>query len=280
MKMKKAISDVFENFGWGAITFRPTRWQGLDVTTQPAALMKEDLHVTMQADLHQNYSLDYYAEAIEPNLPWADKHFEERVCGYPINPGTEWANWPFGVNAEKALDMHGQFNHNYMERYWPVRAGKAPAHPTRGVKEFFDLARHALLLDDTNRGIRHEYGDLGGLVRDLAAEPDTRQAYLPVWFPEDTGDAHKGRKPCTLGYHFIMRNGKLDVTYYMRSCDLANHFRDDVYLTVRLLLWVLDQCRIQNAPAWRDVVPGKFTMHITSLHMFVNDFRKIYGEDE
>lgn len=282
MNLEKAIRDVFENFNWGASTFRPTRWQGLDVTTQPAALMREDLHVTMQAELSgwSGEDLAYYASAVKPNLPWADNHFEERVCGYPINPGTEWANWPFGVNAEKALDMHGQFNHNYMERYWPVRAGKAPAHPTRDVKEFFDLARHALLLDDTNRGIRHEYGDLGGLVRDLASEPDTRQAYLPVWFPEDTGDAHKGRKPCTLGYHFIMRNGKLDVTYYMRSCDLANHFRDDVYLTVRLLLWVLDQCRIQNAPAWRDVVPGKFTMHITSLHMFVNDFRKIYGEDE
>lgn len=291
MNLEKAIREVFENFSWGAETVKPTRWQGLDVTTQPAALMKEDLHVTMQASLDHGQlvkvpaDLSYYQEAIAPNLPWADKHFEERVCGTPINPGTEWANWPFGVNAEKALDQTGRFNHNYMERYWPRNADFLKA-PTTSVESWrheyvegqkratVDYSRHPLM------GIRHEYGDLGGLVRDLAAEPDTRQAYLPVWFPEDTGDAHKGRKPCTLGYHFIMRNGKLDVTYYMRSCDLANHFRDDVYLTVRLLLWVLDQCRIQNAPAWRDVVPGKFTMHITSLHMFVNDFRKIYGEDE
>ena len=274
----RAIKEVFDNFNWGASTFRPTRWQGLDVTTQPAALMKEDLHVSVQFNM-AGEALNFYAMAIAPNLPWADNHFEERVCGYPINPGTEWANWSFGVNAEKALNADGQFNHNYMERYWPKYGGER--YPSRNPEEFLtNPATRSWLGGEGQFGLRHALGDLGGLVRDLASEPDTRQAYLPVWFPEDTGDAHKGRKPCTLGYQFIMRNGKLDVTYYMRSCDLANHFRDDVYLTVRLLLWVLDQCRIQNAPAWRDVVPGKFTMHITSLHMFVNDFRKIYGEDE
>lgn len=276
MNLEKAIREVFENFSWGATTFRPTRWQGLDVTTQPAALMKEDLHVTMQAEI-PGEDIFVYANMIKPNLPWAEDHFQERVCGYPINPGTEWANWPFGVNAEKSLDVRGMFNHNYMERYWPVYAGESSNTPTRNAE---DWKRQMTCGYAPVAGLRYDYGDLGGLVRDLAAEPDTRQAYLPVWFPEDTGDAHKGRKPCTLGYHFIMRNGKLDVTYYMRSCDLANHFRDDVYLTVRLLLWVLEQCRIQNAPVWRDVVPGKFTMHITSLHMFINDFRKIYGEDE
>lgn len=274
----KTIKNLFEDFSWSSSKFTPTRWQGLDVTTQPAAQMMEDLHVTVQFPL-AGEALNFYAMAVAPNLPWADKHFEERVCGYPINPGTEWANWPWGVNAEKALDERGRFNHNYMERYWPAHAGARVI--SDGVEEFkrrFNQGWHRG--SEPMTGINHAYGDLGGLVRDLAAEPDTRQAYLPVWFPEDTGDAHKGRKPCTLGYHFIMRNGKLDVTYYMRSCDLAHHFRDDVYLTIRLLLWVLDQCRIQNPGQWRDVEPGRFTMHITSLHMFINDYRKMYGDQE
>lgn len=277
--VSRAIKDVFENFEWGSEVVRPTRWQGQDVTKQPAALMKEELHVSMQFDM-AGEALNFYALAIAPNLPWADNHFLERVCGYPINPGIEWANWSHGVNAEKCLDEFGMFNHNYMERYWPRVAGKSVVHPSKTPEEFISLGRHALLLDGVNRGLRHEYGDLGGLVRDLAHEPDTRQAYLPVWFPEDTGDAHKGRKPCTLGYHFIMRKGTLDVTYYLRSCDLANHFRDDVYLTVRLLLWVLDECRKLNPEVWNGVVPGKFTMHITSLHMFINDYRQLYGDDE
>lgn len=274
----KAIRDVFENFEWGSEVVRPTRWQGQDVSKMNAALMKEDLHVTMQFDM-AGEDLNFYRPAIQPNLPWADNHFLERVCGYPINPGIEWANWSHGVNAEKSLNEDGQFNHNYMERYWPKFAGEIE-WPTHVSQEWINEGMANPVCVHPHRGIRHEYGDLAGLVRDLAGEPDTRQAYLPVWFPEDTGDAHKGRKPCTLGYHFIMRRGQLDVTYYLRSCDLANHFRDDVYLTVRLLLWVLDECRKINPEVWGKVVPGKFTMHITSLHMFINDYRLQYGDDE
>lgn len=274
--VSQAIKDVLENFEWGSELVRPTRWQGQDVTKQPAALMREDLHVSMQFDM-AGEALNFYALAIAPNLPWADNHFAERVCGYPINPGVEWKNWSHGVNAEKSLDTSGMFNHNYMERYWPVFAGESSNVPTSNAADWQSRMNTGY---NPCYGIRHEYGDLAGLVRDLAGEPDTRQAYLPVWFPEDTGDAHKGRKPCTLGYHFIMRKGKLDVTYYLRSCDLANHFRDDVYLTVRLLLWVLDECRKLNPDVWGKVVPGKFTMHITSLHMFINDYRNLYGDAE
>lgn len=272
----KAIRDVFDNFAWCSEEVKPTRWQGVDVSTNPAAKMREDLHVSMQFDM-AGEALNFYAMAIQPNMPWADNHFMERVCGYPINPGIEWANWSHGVNAEKALNQHGMFNHNYMERYWPRFARKVRGNTPGEYRGHLNEAAHNRIVHPVY-GLAGEYGDLGGLVRDLANEPDTRQAYLPVWFPEDTGDAHKGRKPCTLGYHFIMRKNRLDVTYYLRSCDLANHFRDDVYLTVRLLLWVLDECRKLNPGVWNSVQPGKFTMHITSLHMFVNDYRKVYGE--
>lgn len=273
--LKRMMKNVFEDFEWGSSLVKPTRWQGQDVSARPEAQMMEDLHVHLQANLCAVESLAFYRMMVEPNLPWADNHFAERVCGYPINPGIEWANWPWGVNAEKALDGKGQFNHNYMERYWPRIARNGIGEPTRDVDEFKETVGVEYPFA---RGIRHSYGDLGGLVRDLAHEPDTRQSYLPVWFPEDTGDAHKGRKPCTLGYHFIMRDGKLDVVYYLRSCDLAHHFRDDVYLTIRLLLWVLDECRKINPQVWDKVSPGRLVMQITSLHMFINDYRRLYPE--
>jgi hypothetical protein len=57
----------------------------------------------------------------------------------------------------------------------------------------------------------------------------------------------------------------------MRSCDFIRHFRDDVYLTIRLLLWVLDRLREVDNENWKDVSPGTFRMHITSLHMFKQD---------
>jgi hypothetical protein len=88
-----------------------------------------------------------------------------------------------------------------------------------------------------------------------------------------------GRIPCTLGYWFVLRNGKLNMTYYIRSCDYVRHFRDDIYLAVRLQLWVLQQVQ-QLALAhadhgeyepWLDVTPGTFTMHIGSLHFHEGD---------
>lgn len=62
------------------------------------------------------------------------------------------------------------------------------------------------------------------------------------------------------------------MVYYLRSCDFVRHFRDDVYLSIRLLLWVLEQCRLANPEmGWEDIKPGTFTMHITSLHCFETD---------
>lgn len=137
-----------------------------------------------------------------------------------------------------------RFTHTYMSRYWPR----------------FDTGERL-------RGMMYEAGDLNDLVNLLQHEPLTRQAYLPVWFPEDTGVLHGGRVPCTLGYHFILRDNRLHVTYYIRSCDFLRHFRDDIYMTARLVLWLLEQL----SGAWEDVKPGVLTFHCVSMHMFAAD---------
>lgn len=254
------------------------RWQSWDISKRPEAEMVEVLHHSIMAPMISPY-LDYYKQQIQPNLPWADNHFVERVSGYPMNPGTEWANWPWSRHANKHRDAE-QFNHNYMERYWPKFAGMVPSVTVSG-EDFEKQFNQLIMSGDINhymlKGIRHKYGDLMDLVQLMAFEPTTRQGYFPVWFPEDTGVAHNGRKPCTIGYHFILRNNKLDVVYYIRSCDLYRHFRDDIYLTIRLVLWMIRKCRELNAPTWENVEPGNFVMHITSLHMFINDYIVKFG---
>lgn len=243
------------------------KWQGVDITQRPEMATYELLNYSLQVPVLTE-DLGELGRDIKPNLPWADDHFMERVCGYPLNPGTEWENWPYGKSAAKFLDK-GIFNHSYAERYWPRYAGKVPPSAKGGRG---DLP----LGEGPNRGIRQDYGDLDDVVTQLVKEPLTRQAYLPMFFPEDTGGAAGGRVPCSLGYHFMMRNGFLHVVYQLRSCDLVRHFRDDCYLTVRLLLWVLDECRKQD-PSWNNVKPGIYTMHITSLHMFKGDFQPTFG---
>jgi hypothetical protein len=271
------------------------RWQGEDISKRPEMATYELLNVTCAVPLSRIDSHKAWAKIIRPNLPWADVHFDERVCGEPLNPPPSYKVWPWGTNAEKFVNEHGQFNHSYPERLWPKYAGMSDQGELAGTiydaghypeevvmsKEGFIERYH--YPDEPERklccyphiGIRWHYGDLMDLVMLLAHEPLTRQAWIPLFFPEDTGVGDGGRKPCTLGYQFIMRDGLLHIYYPLRSCDYVRHFRDDIYLAIRLLLWVLEKCRAINPAVWLDVKPGTYTMHATSLHIFVNDYHQL-----
>lgn len=253
------------------------KWQGMAIDAKPDMAMKEVLNfgfttpvprleLECLVDRDMSFDLDPLREQVKPNLPWADDHFEERVGRQPLNPGVQWANWPYSKSADRFRDQ-GEFSHTYMERYWPKMAGMYPG----GILPWGRMTGGKNV--NTMMGYRFPYGDLDDMVRMLAHEPGTRQAFLPVWFPEDTGVIHGGRVPCSIGYHFIQRGPFLHVSYWLRSCDITRHFRDDIYLTIRLQLWVLDQCRRLNPDHWNRIQPGLYTMLITSLHCFINDWR-------
>jgi hypothetical protein len=257
---KPALASIDRQMRVFSMSVHTQKWQSVDISSRPEAQMRELTNVYFRAEMVSE-SLEYYQEVIKPNLPWADRHFIlERVSGSPINPGTTWKEWPFANSAEHFLEEGGVFSHTYAERYWPKVAGET---------------QHTITI---NEGVRYPYGDLGDVIKLLAEDPFTRQAYLPVWFPEDTGVVHGKRVPCTLGYHFLMRRNKLDVFYPIRSCDWYRHGRDDIYLTVRLVLWMLQQLRRANKDVWDLVRPGTFSMWIGSLHVFINDYNVIYAK--
>lgn len=231
------------------------QWQSVDVSNKPEMVTREVLNFSFQVAVMSEGLADLRKD-IRPNIPWADDHFQERVGGKPLNPGEQWKLWPWGLSANGFRDKaSGMFSHTYMERIWPKKA---------------NMEKSSVF---SHRGIRYVYGDLNDIVNHLEKHPLSRQAYLPIWFPEDTGVHHGERVPCTLGYHFIQRDGYLHTIYYIRSCDVVRHFQDDIYLAVRLKLWLLDQLR-ERDPTWKSVLPGFFTMHITSLHAFKNDMTK------
>lgn len=220
-------------------------------------------------------SMEALQQVVEPNLPWAEEQFQERVSGIPMNPGESYKKWPWyagNVPSHQTVDEREgsqRFSHTYMERFWPRWADAWP--PYSGKEHPFHKG------SDGHTGIRYRYGDLNDVVSLLAREPYTRQAYLPVFFPEDTGAHHGERVPCTLGYHFLLREGKLHINYFIRSCDYLRHFRDDVYLAGRLCQWVVEKLKItieENSP-WYQVAPGTLTMFISSLHVFKGDLPKM-----
>lgn len=194
-----------------------------------------------------------WAAYCQPNLPWAEDHFQERVAGEPTNPGTQYVNWPWYKPEWEAQDENQRFSHTYMERFWPKNAAQSYHQTT------------------PHHGIRYRYGDLDDVVDLLFREPHTRQAYLPMFFPEDTGAHHGERLPCSLGWHFMLRDNKLHCFYPMRSVDLVRYLRDDAYMAGRLVQWVLEHLRVPGYSNWADIEPGNLTMFMSSLHVFEDE---------
>jgi thymidylate synthase len=252
----------------GSVVETPT-WHALDVQGTPQGSMWEaqDISLVMQLPRTKE-ELDFMCGE-RLSRPWAENQFQERISGQPLNPGETFKEWPYYQGNVEQHKAQGQFSHTYMERYWP----KYPYDP-----DGFDKS----LKVPPRRGIRFKYGDLSDVINLLAKQPTTRQAYLPVWFPEDTGAVHGERVPCSLGYLFLMREGKLNITYYIRSCDFFRHLHDDVYMTGRLCQWVLEELQVgDDAPAegvWDNVVPGTLTMHIGSLHIFSAELPRLRKE--
>lgn len=247
-------------------------WQSQQISMP----MLEMLHVVMEMPMPE--TAEEAAEITGARMPWAEDHFLERVGGQPLNPSPSEQWWPFRKKSadgdtNKEHKSEGEaFSHTYPERMWPKHA----------ALPFPERDKHT-----THWGLRFAYGDLDDVVKQLHKSPLTRQAYLPIWFPEDTGAVHGKRVPCTLGYHFIIRDGKLDISYFMRSTDLLRHFQDDVYMAIRLAQWVVDKINdIHDDIAARDYAAtggsenrseeyrlqvGKLVFHTANMHIFEGD---------
>lgn len=228
------------------------KWQGVKLDNA----MMEAIKVYLGPAIMPT-SQNTLVKLVKPNLPWAEDHFKERVGGKPLNPGDTYQYWPY-YSRDKEMRNSGElFTHTYMERFWPKFTGQKTELP--------------------NAGIRYFYGDYDDVVTQLITDPYTRQAFLPIFFPEDTGAIHGGRVPCTLGYLFQYRNNHLHLTYYIRSCDFIRHFRDDIYMAVRLAQDCLLKLKL-GSPEFSGATLGSLDMHIGSLHIFEPEVNRIARE--
>lgn len=105
------------------------------------------------------------------------------------------------------------------------------------------------------------------IIRELQLRPNTRQAILTVYdqHQDISNFGGRDRVPCSISYQFIIREGKLNVIYYQRSCDFIKFFSTDVYITIQLLESVANVLEIQ---------PGYFIHFLGSLHAFKKDLEE------
>jgi thymidylate synthase len=205
-------------------------WQGKIRGFKFIELLNLNLLVPMQSHIDH---LKLQTEATE----WAVKHFEERVGGKPLNPPPSHSTW--SVKARDYLEGN-KFSHSYPERLWPKT-----------------------LMPD---GIRFKTADLNDAINLLKKDPTTRQCYIPIYFPEDLTAANEGQRvPCTLGWHFIVRDNKMHCFYPMRSCDALRHFHNDLYLANRLGIYIKEKAGLA------DIEMGNLSFSCTSFHCFEND---------
>jgi hypothetical protein len=242
---------------FGVIKRKAGIWQGIDSFKDMDMLILRDVNYRLEIT-----SLVELIEQSKPDLVWAESHFQERIGGVPLNPGESYKIWPYAKFDEKNDPyLKGkQFDHSYMERFWPKNANE-------------DLIRRPYPKHvGQNRGIRFELGDYNDVCQQLINNPLNRQAYLPIFFPEDTGAKNNMRVPCTLGYLFEIFEDKLDVTYYIRSCDAYRHLRNDIYMAGRLLQHTKEILFINGM---KDIQTGTLKMKIANLHIFENDLYNI-----
>lgn len=212
---------------------------------------------------------------------WADNHFLERVSGRPLNPPPSHEKWPYAVRNNSDHTPQGRFDHTYPERFWPKHAGDPHTRSNCPYQaEMEDDQADGYYSSfwgcsyNSRQGIRFSYGDLQSVVDLLVSKPLTRQAFLPIWFPEDTGAVMGQRVPCTLGYHFMRRGNWLSCRYYLRSCDIYRHLSNDVYFAAMLTRWISKRITLLDIVR-DDVVPGRLMVYISSLHEFVGDSSKM-----
>jgi len=171
------------------------------------------------------------AEQLMTSLPWADSEWLERmrgIAGDPLNPGYAWT---LREEVWREFLVDERFSYTYGERF----------------------ANHL---------------QVKKIIQRIKEDPDSRQLFISVW---DISDIEKlggiSRVPCSLGYQIQIRKGALNITYLQRSCDLATHFVNDVWMAHQL------QKYLCLATGWE---LGTFTHWVGSLHLFRRDAQGVF----
>ena len=166
--------------------------------------------------------------------PWADAEFEERISnpfetGEFINPGKAWE---LRKDIWTEYMHEGKMAYTYNERIW-------------------------------------QNDQLEKIIARLKEDHDSRQLWLSIWDPNTDTNKLGGisRVPCSLGYNFQFRDGKLNMHYVMRSCDFNTHFINDVYLATKLLEYVANEVGMEV---------GSFTHTMFSLHVYKKDLKNVF----
>jgi thymidylate synthase len=97
------------------------------------------------------------------------------------------------------------------------------------------------------------------IIDRLQQDPDSRQAVVTIWNPQYDLQPAKRDYPCTVLHQFRIRDGKLNMSVYMRS--------NDVWLGAAYDFFQFTRVQIAMASVL-GVEPGTYNHHVGSLHIY------------
>lgn len=208
----------------------------------------------------------------------------KEIRGY----GFQITNWKWSlvreINALRTLhpDEEAFKLQQYIMAEFEDRVADTPSNPGHSFKyrpEVWNQFLHDGLFGYTYSERIHP--QLSLIISELRTNPETRQAIITIHTniaplgrrgecpPRIARDLANrgggGRVPCSMYYQMMIREGKLDLIYTMRSCDFLIHFAVDICLALRLQEKIAVELGKET---------GTFTYFVGSLHAYTKDMKK------
>lgn len=227
----EAQNEIKRDLAELGVDVHPETMQDKDIADDPDYLTKEltnYIYTVTRPD---------YTEIEGVHEEWVQQEWSDRITG-KLNPGKAWR-----LREDVWRPM--------LERDRGMRRGTNPP------------SRFAYTYSERMGGRHIEY-----IIDELEIHPHSRQLWLPVW-KTDIDEKRRGerRVPCSLGYLFLQREGALNITYSMRSCDLFTHYANDIALAAMLLHYVAKRTGYKV---------GTFTHFIGSFHVYYKDVKDVF----
>lgn len=253
-----AVQEVERDLWEMGLNVHPQTFQDRNIADDPDYLTKEVRHYGFHLqgwkhnELEERGVLDYvYGDELagESAQLYIAQEFGDRVSGIPSNPG---GAFKYRTDVWNEFLHDGKFSYTYSERMAPQ------------ILKIVDELRQRPETRQAIINIHSNIAPSNELATGFPASGGMLQVHKVGISADLKNMGGKARIPCSLHYQLMIREGKVDLSYCMRSCDFLTHFPVDIMLALRLQ---------SQVAAWLDKGVGMFTYYTGSLHSYAKDMK-------
>jgi hypothetical protein len=224
---KEAMSEIKREVAEMGTEVRLKTYQDKNIEGNPDYYTKELLCYSYM--IHEPKDKDSLLEGkTADELLWSKAEFQERIGKEKLNPGLAW---PFRKWIWLPfIQKDGKFSYTYSER----------------------------IGDQVDK-----------VISMLKDNPNSRNAIISIWDRQIDQDriGGKQRVPCSMFFQLLIRNGKLNMIYNIRSNDVMTHWCFDIWMAISLQEYIAEKLGLEI---------GNFYQTIGSLHAYNKDLKGIF----